>query len=432
MQVPTGSLASEARKQGFVCTAHYLIETQLRPDVLDAGNRIRHRNRGSQHKPAHCSALNHAQQLIAGVCLGAQQRKQHRCVKGRLGGGKMPRDHAEASMHPAAAATPVQLLEAVQANDTDRLQQMFAVRSAAHSKLLNRTLPGGLTALQHATRNGRTQIMALLIEKRADQTVEDPVTKRIPLHEAAYNHGADAVKVLLRACRDSSERSKLCDIKCSDGGFTALHFAAEVLDLQSVHALLAKGNADPSIEDFDGDTALHVSANEAGWRVCQLLMRHGGRASHENSKKKRARLLTRKFPFQCCDFKEGLSGEATDGVPKTFCQVRELLERAYNQEMEPGSCNCFQGIEFLLHDKLPAQLQQHLTQQVQLCGGQLVDQPTGRELLVSQLFDCGSSNASVSPMWVQYCAAARRVLPIKVRHTVSSLWLLSGLWRMLI
>ena len=145
-----------------------------------------------------------------------------------------------------------------------------------------------------------------LCESGANVNILDNVTHQSPLHKAAQFNMWACVRILLKygaqidivdrrgrtALMMASERGNVETIACllcykpdvqiqTSRGQTALHFAADSVILEpaysafSIHKLLAAG-ADPNVQDFNGDTPLHIAARKGGsHEVLVRLLRYG-------------------------------------------------------------------------------------------------------------------------------------------------------------
>lgn len=87
------------------------------------------------------------------------------------------------------------------------------------------------------------------------------------LHNAAMESATDAVELLIERGADPN----LADAQI---GWTALHWAASLGDVERTRVLLAKG-AKPDVTDHRGRTPAHVAAENADPGVLDLLVQHG-------------------------------------------------------------------------------------------------------------------------------------------------------------
>ena len=89
----------------------------------------------------------------------------------------------------------------------------------------------------------------------------------LPIHDAARNGNAQAVKAAL-AAQPASRDAR------TDMGSTPLHLAAANPDVTALQALVAAG-ADPNARDADGLTPLHMAAYSQQARHARLLLEAG-------------------------------------------------------------------------------------------------------------------------------------------------------------
>merc|ERR1712151_15782 len=95
----------------------------------------------------------------------------------------------------------------------------------------------------------------------AFQTDKDGMT---PLHWAADRGVVDVARILVEMAGDSSVAVGRMNAQ-DESGDTALHYAVLTENLE-IGELLIKRNADPSIENKEGDTPLALADNEE-WRT---------------------------------------------------------------------------------------------------------------------------------------------------------------------
>lgn len=93
------------------------------------------------------------------------------------------------------------------------------------------------------------------------------LANELPIHDAARNGNAPAVKAAL-AAQPSSRDAR------TDQGSTPLHLAAANPDVTALQALVAAG-ADPNARDADGLTPLHMAAYSQQARHARLLLEAG-------------------------------------------------------------------------------------------------------------------------------------------------------------
>ena len=97
----------------------------------------------------------------------------------------------------------------------------------------NTAIATGETPLMTCAKTGSADAVRMLLEYGAAVDAKEPTENQTALMWAAAEHHPDAVRALIEAHADLKAHSKQ--------GFTALHFAARVGDLESVQSLLAAG-----------------------------------------------------------------------------------------------------------------------------------------------------------------------------------------------
>jgi len=97
----------------------------------------------------------------------------------------------------------------------------------------NTAIATGETPLMTCARSGSADSVPMLVEYGAAINAKEPTQNQTALMWAAAEHHPDVVKALIDAHADLKAHSKQ--------GFTAIHFAARVGDLESVKLLLAAG-----------------------------------------------------------------------------------------------------------------------------------------------------------------------------------------------
>jgi len=97
----------------------------------------------------------------------------------------------------------------------------------------NTAIATGETPLMTCSKTGSVDAVRMLIEYGADVNAKEPVENQTALMWAAAERHSDVVKALIEAHADLKANSKQ--------GFTAIHFAARMGDLESVKALIAAG-----------------------------------------------------------------------------------------------------------------------------------------------------------------------------------------------
>jgi ankyrin repeat protein len=129
------------------------------------------------------------------------------------------------------------------------------------------------TALFHAAGNGHDDLVALLLSKGANATIQND-EGLTPLMHASGNGCVGVARLLLEHMGGEGIDTR------DDKGKTALHHAAFEGHDEVVSFLLAKG-ADPNTTDLDGFTALATACVEYQWPVVLLLATHMGERALE-------------------------------------------------------------------------------------------------------------------------------------------------------
>jgi ankyrin repeat protein len=204
-------------------------------------------------------------------------------------------------------ATPQDLLAAVRAADTDRVQQLLR-----HGADVNSRTEDGTTALMHATAVGDIKLVRMLLEHKADVNAKNRAgatallwavgdgekvralldrgadvnaradSGRTPLMVAAGSPGAAGVVQLLM--------EKGADARYGHQGFTVLMAAAESGDGARVRLLLENG-ADAKPGNLVGWTALHAAAVAGDQDGAEALLAHGADVNARESLQGRTPLL---------------------------------------------------------------------------------------------------------------------------------------------
>src|SRR5581483_8343489 len=119
----------------------------------------------------------------------------------------------------------------------------------------NTAIATGETPLMTCARSGAADAVRLLVEYGAAVNAKEPKQNQTPLMWAAAERHPDTVQALIEAHADLKATSKQ--------GFTAIHFAARVCDLESVKLLLAAG-VDINILTQTADGAANRVTNQLG------------------------------------------------------------------------------------------------------------------------------------------------------------------------
>ena len=124
------------------------------------------------------------------------------------------------------------------------------------------TMSEGATALMLAAFNGNTELVELLLDKKANVNAAD-VAGRTPLMFGSSGPYDLTVELLLKRGAEVNVRDKV-------ERFTALMFAAAEGNIAVVRVLLEHG-ADAEAVDVDGDTALSFARQKGHKEVAALL-----------------------------------------------------------------------------------------------------------------------------------------------------------------
>lgn len=128
------------------------------------------------------------------------------------------------------------------------------------------TLKNGMTALHKSAEQGKTTVIALLLEHHLDANARGGDHGYTPLYQASMNGYHDAIKLLLENGADPN-------ISNTEDGFTPLLIAAEKGHDLAVQALLS-GGADIRAKATKGWTALHLAAQNGHGEVVARLLEH--------------------------------------------------------------------------------------------------------------------------------------------------------------
>ncbi|MHC4926885.1 MAG: ankyrin repeat domain-containing protein [Planctomycetota bacterium] len=134
----------------------------------------------------------------------------------------------------------------------------------------------GKTPLHRAAKFGKTAAMRVLIEYKADINAEDALGNT-PLHLAMFKGQTKAIEMLL---------TQKASINATNHyGMTPLHYfdCGGTRQARLIQTLLAS-EADPTIQDFKGETVLHLAARESDSfpEVLQDIIRKGGDVNQPN------------------------------------------------------------------------------------------------------------------------------------------------------
>ena len=120
--------------------------------------------------------------------------------------------------------------------------------------------------LSVAIENGDVEILKELLNRNPKLTKKKDSLGQTPLHHAAYCGQTEIVQLLLE---------KKADVNCQDEkGATALRQAAQQGHLEIVKVLLEK-KADVNCRSKEGATALHVAAVNGHLEIVRLLLESG-------------------------------------------------------------------------------------------------------------------------------------------------------------
>ena len=151
----------------------------------------------------------------------------------------LPAD-AQLSVFEAAAFGRLERLRAILAGDRSQAQAVS---------------PDGFTPLHLAVFAGQAEAARVLLEFGADVDALSvgPIARVPPLGTAAFVRSLELTRLLLDAGADVNRRA--------EGGFTALHSAAQAGDVELVRLLLERG-ADPNLPTDDGKRAADYAEAE--------------------------------------------------------------------------------------------------------------------------------------------------------------------------
>nr|XP_039257501.1 uncharacterized protein LOC120334115 isoform X1 [Styela clava] len=143
-----------------------------------------------------------------------------------------------------------------------RMKKLFKIRVGAH---VNCQDQNGYTPLHHASLNGHSDIVQLLLDVGASVNTKDKNGSR-PLHLAAWNGKSEIVKILLtNGPNFASVNEQNADKE------TALHCAAQHGHRESVKILL-DNHADPELRNIRDESALDLASQYGRLEVVRLLL----------------------------------------------------------------------------------------------------------------------------------------------------------------
>lgn len=187
--------------------------------------------------------------------------------------------------------TPLHLASAL--GHADLVTRLLAAGAAADP-----ATPVGVTPLMEAARVGSAPIVRALVAKGAAATARERERGQTALMWAVARRHADVVGALISAGADVRARTAARTVtvmldrgpgreaktsmkhgaQVQQGGFTALHFAAQVGDAASA-ALLADAGAPLDDDAADGNTPLVLAAFSGHGEVARLLLARGASAN---------------------------------------------------------------------------------------------------------------------------------------------------------
>jgi ankyrin repeat protein len=162
-----------------------------------------------------------------------------------------------------ASGARLNLFEASATGKLDRVEEILNEQP----DLVNEYAPDGFTPLGLASFFGHTEVVRLLLARRAQVNIASNNPQRVmPLHSAvAARHFAIAQALLEHGAEVNAKQQE---------GFTPLHEAAQNGQLEMVQLLLQHG-ADVDAPKDDGQTALAIAEQHGRQDVADLLRQHG-------------------------------------------------------------------------------------------------------------------------------------------------------------
>lgn len=163
-----------------------------------------------------------------------------------------------------SAGPPVDVFEAAQIDDVDRLEEILR----ADGDLARAYSPDGFTALHFAAYYDAPRAMMLLLDAGADiEAVTTNFLRNMPLHA-----GSAAAVGHIQACTLLLERGANANAR-QHGGNTPLHSAGFRGD-RDLAELLLRHDADPSEKNDEGQTAAEVARSRGSSQLSALLRAH--------------------------------------------------------------------------------------------------------------------------------------------------------------
>ncbi len=123
----------------------------------------------------------------------------------------------------------------------------------------------GCTPLELALRYGYIKIAELILGNENFKYEQVPSWNNL-LCSAVKNNKIDIVKLLLKHGFDIDQRN--------EGGYTALHIAAKMGNIETVKLLLEDPNIHPNEKDEYGNTALHLATIKGNIEAIKLLLNY--------------------------------------------------------------------------------------------------------------------------------------------------------------